>query len=145
MSKELNLDKIKKIRAFYDHACVWNEWANPKQFARAEPDSLGYILGIPLKTEDGLHFVKNELQGNDEAVAAIIAMCDRIEELEVENIKQKVCINHLSAGVAALWDSVSSGIHDARSPVGDTTLDMQESLMGIGIDARGAKALELKG
>ncbi len=59
-----------------------------------------------------------------------------------ENIKYKVCISHLSAGVAKLWDSISSGMYDARSLVGDTTLDMQESLMDMGIDARGIKALK---
>lgn len=75
----------------------------------------------------------------------VIELLNALDKAESENIKRKVCISYLSCGVAKLWDSVSGGMHDARSLVGDTTLDMQENLMRIGIDARGVKALTQKG
>ena len=64
-----------------------------------------------------------------------------IERLKSDNIAKTLCISYLSSGVAKLWDSVTSGMHNGRSLVGDTMLDMQESLMDIGIDARGKAAL----
>jgi hypothetical protein len=65
------------------------------------------------------------------------------QTLKDKDVSQSLCISDLSFGVAKLWDSITSHMHDARSLVGDTTLDMQQSLMNyLKIDARGIKILK---
>ena len=67
----------------------------------------------------------------------------RIADLEMALMSYKLCVGKLAYGIAILWESVLSGMHDARSLVGDTTLDMQEILMSyLKIDARGKDVLK---
>ncbi len=47
-----------------------------------------------------------------------------------------VCVADIAQGVFRLWHAVADGTYDSRSIVGDATLNMQESLLEIGIDVR---------
>ena len=76
--------KWQLIRAFYDYdGSVWNEIENASIVANANPEHIGYIVGMV----DDLGFVYNSLQGVDKAVLMAYKALTEYEELKDKSIK----------------------------------------------------------